>query len=209
MKPQRRDVLKMMTAAPALGQTTPTGGREKPNIVVIMADQQRAGLTRAGGFPLDTMPAVDRLAARGVSFDRAYTTAPLCVPARISLLTGRWPHAHRVRQNSAPKAAYFEKDLFQVCKEQGYRTGLAGKNHSHLTPQRLDLLASLRPPGGLDAGARAEGTGGVPGIHAAPQPRHRRGGRRRSPWRRNSPTALFPTPSNSWTGRGTSRSRSG
>ena len=137
----------MMTAAPALGQTVPAGGREKPNIVVIMSDQQRAGLTRAAGFPLDTMPAVDRLGARGVAFERAYTTAPLCVPARISLLTGRWPHAHRVRQNSAPKAAYFEKDLFQVCKEQGYRTGLAGKNHSHLTPQRLDYW---RPYSHLD-----------------------------------------------------------
>jgi carboxypeptidase Taq len=50
MKPQRRDVLKMMTAAPALGQTTPQGGREKPNVAVIMADQHRAGLTRAGSL---------------------------------------------------------------------------------------------------------------------------------------------------------------
>jgi arylsulfatase A-like enzyme len=105
-----------------------------------MADQLRAGLTRREGFALDTMPALDRLAARGVAFDRAYTTAPLCVPARISLLTGRWPHAHRVRQNSAAKHATFSQDLFEVAKGAGYRTGLAGKNHSHLTPQRLDFF---------------------------------------------------------------------
>ncbi|MBI3280664.1 MAG: sulfatase-like hydrolase/transferase [Acidobacteria bacterium] len=98
-----------------------------------------SGLTQRGGFPLDTMPALDRLAERGVAFDRAYTTAPLCVPARVSLLTGRWPHAHRVRQNSASKAAYFDKDLFQVCKQLGYRTGLCGKNHSYLTEARLDF----------------------------------------------------------------------
>ncbi len=55
------------------------------------------------------------------------------------MLTGRWPHAHRVRQNSAAVAAVFDKDLFQVCREIGYRTGLSGKNHSHLTPERLDF----------------------------------------------------------------------
>ncbi len=106
---------------------------------MIMADQLRAGLTRAGGFPLDTMPGLDQMSARGVSFERAYTTAPLCVPARISLLTGRWPHAHRVRQNSAADSAIFEKDIFHVCRELGYRTGLSGKNHSHLTPSRVDF----------------------------------------------------------------------
>ena len=104
-----------------------------------MSDQHRAGLTRRSGFPLDTMPTLDRLAHGGVAFDRAYTTAPLCVPARVSLLTGRWPHAHRVRQNSAARFALFEKDLFQVCHDHGYRTGLAGKNHSHLTKDRLDF----------------------------------------------------------------------
>ena len=104
-----------------------------------MSDQHRAGLTRRTGFPLDTMPSLDRMMARGVSFNRAYTTAPLCVPARTSLLTGRWPHAHRVRQNSAPKAAIFTKDLFQVAKEKGYTTALVGKNHSYLTPAMLDF----------------------------------------------------------------------
>ena len=170
MKPQRRDVLKMMTAAPALGQTTPMGGREKPNIVLIMSDQHRAGFTRRRGFPLDTMPALDRLAARGVAFDRAYTTAPLCVPARVSLLTGRWPHAHRVRQNRAGKVAFFEKDLFEVCKEHGYRIGLTGKNHSHVTAEKFDFYRTYGY-GGLDAGPRAEGIRGVPRMDEAPQPR--------------------------------------
>ena len=139
----RRDILRTLPGvalAPAGGNSVQKGpSGERPNVVIIMADQHRAGLTRASGFPLDTMPALDRMSARGVSFDRAYTTAPLCVPARISLLTGRWPHAHRVRQNSAAESAVFGKDLFHVCREMGYRTGLTGKNHSHLTPSRVDL----------------------------------------------------------------------
>src|SRR5512147_819775 len=103
---QRRTFLQAVPGA-AAGMAAPRASR--PNVVIIMADQHRAGLTRRSGFPLDTMPCLDRLAARGVAFDRAYTTSPLCVPARVSLLTGRWPHAHRVRQNSAGESAYFEK----------------------------------------------------------------------------------------------------
>lgn len=139
----RRDILKSLPAA-ALARSgqVPVGAARsgpRPNILIVMSDQQRAGLTRASGFPLDTMPALDGMSARGVRFDRAYTTAPLCVPARISMLTGRWPHAHRVRQNSAANAATFDMDLFHVCRDLGYRTGLSGKNHSHLTPSRVDL----------------------------------------------------------------------
>ena len=139
----RRDVLKSLpgatlaSAARTSAPAAPAG--ERPNILIVMADQHRAGLTRATGFPLDTMPCLDRLSQQGVRFDRAYTTAPLCAPARISMLTGRWPHAHRVRQNGAIQAAVFEKDLFHVCRDLGYRTGLSGKNHSHLTPQRVDF----------------------------------------------------------------------
>lgn len=80
------------------------------------------------------------MAKNGVALDRAYTTAPLCVPARVSLLTGRWPHAHRVRENAGAKHAFFEQDLFDVCRALGYRTGLAGKNHSHLTAAKMDYF---------------------------------------------------------------------
>ena len=48
-------------------------------------------------------------------------------------------HAHRVRQNSAAAHAVFEKDLFGVVKDLGYRTGLAGKNHTYLKPSDLDF----------------------------------------------------------------------
>ena len=149
MTPKRRDILKFFSAgaaASAASQALPQSGA-KPNILVIMADQHRFGLTRASGFPLDTMPTLDGLAARGVSFDRAYTTAPLCVPARISMLTGRWPHAHRVRQNSAPGAAVFEADLFQLTRGYGYRTALIGKNHTYLKPDNVDVW---RPYSHLD-----------------------------------------------------------
>lgn len=68
------------------------------------------------------------------------------------MLTGRWPEAHRVRITFDMKDAFFEKNLYQVAKEVGYRTGLAGKNHTYLKAGDLDVwrayghTAGWQPP---------------------------------------------------------------
>ncbi len=62
---------------------------DRPNVMIIMTDQQRAGFTAGTGFGLDTMPFCDELAATGTTFTGAYTPMPACVPARTSLLSGR------------------------------------------------------------------------------------------------------------------------
>ena len=110
--------------------------RHRPNIVIIMTDQQRADHSRREGFSLDTTPFMDSLARQGVWFDRAYTTMPVCAPARVSMLTGRYPSAHKVRTNYNIEDAYFTEDLFDVFRKAGYSTALVGKNHSHLTPDK-------------------------------------------------------------------------
>jgi arylsulfatase A-like enzyme len=110
-----------------------------PNILIVIADQHRAGMTKRSGYPLDTCPMLDRISDLGVAFDAAYATQPVCVPSRTSLLTGRWPQAHRVRQNSAGIQAFFETDIFDVLKSAGYKTGLVGKNHTYLKPEKLDF----------------------------------------------------------------------
>ena len=112
----------------------------RPNIVIIMTDQQQARLCAREGYPIDTMPFVDNLAKDGIWFSRAYAPNPTCVPARISMLTGRYPNATRVKANGFLNFATFEKDLFQVFKEQGYFTALVGKNHSHLTKDMTDFF---------------------------------------------------------------------
>jgi arylsulfatase A-like enzyme len=128
----------------------------RPNIVIIMTDQQRADTSAREGFPLDTTPFLDSLARQGVWFDHAYTAAPICAPARVSLLTGRFPSAHHVRENRATACAVYERDLIDVLREQGYATGLSGKNHSHLTPERLDHWFSLMHNGGQGEGRTAD-----------------------------------------------------
>jgi arylsulfatase A-like enzyme len=144
---RRRDFLKTASlgAAYTLMKTKgekispPPARAEHPNILVVISDQYRAGFSLRSGYQLDTSPTLDRLALEGVSFDRAYATQPVCVPSRTSLLTGRWPHAHRVRQNSGLAHAYFEKDLLDVVKPLGYKTGLSGKNHTYLKPDKFDF----------------------------------------------------------------------
>ena len=110
----------------------------QPNVIIIMTDQQRADLSRREGFPLDTTPFSDALAARGTWFDRAYTSMPTCAPARVSMLTGRYPSATHVRTNHNIQDAFYTRDLFDVFRGLGYTTAMCGKNHSHLTPERVD-----------------------------------------------------------------------
>lgn len=157
---ERRNFLKIASlgaigaAVPSLDQNAAAADLAtivRPNIVFIVSDQHRAGLTKRSGYPLDTSPTLDLLSGQGVAFNRAYATTPLCVPSRISMLTGRWPEAHRVRMNLDPEDAFFEKDLYQVAADQGYRTGLAGKNHTYLKAERLDFWREYMHGGGYKA----------------------------------------------------------
>ena len=111
---------------------------KKPNVVLVITDQQRAEFTKREGFSLDTMPFVDHLAENGAWFDNAYTAAPICVAARVSLLTGRYPNSTHVTENRGAEYAYYTQDLFDVMRSQGYKTAMVGKNHTHVRPGAVD-----------------------------------------------------------------------
>jgi choline-sulfatase len=93
----------------------------KPHLLVIMTDQQKATASDLYGGPVRT-PGLARIAAEGVLYERAYTPHPLCVPARVSLWTGRWPHAHGARTNETPMPRA-ETHLAQLLHGAGYRLG--------------------------------------------------------------------------------------
>ena len=107
----------------------------RPNIIVIMADQLKATALRMySEYGIET-PNIERLAAQGVCFRNAFTPHPLCVPARISLWTGRYPHAHGGRRNETFMPPD-EEHAFKRWKANGYFTALIGKNHC-FTPEDL------------------------------------------------------------------------
>lgn len=145
---QRREFLKLGAAAALGTRAQAATAVEKPNIVLVVVDQLTYGLSKATGYPLDTCPTLDGLQRRGVGFERNYCTMPLCVPSRISMLTGRWPEAHRVRMNLDAGNAYFEKDIYQVAKDRGYRTAMLGKNHTYLKKADVGTLREYFHDGG-------------------------------------------------------------
>lgn len=107
--------------------------------MIVMTDQQRYDLRKSEGYELDTMPFLDEWAAGGVDFGNAYTSNPTCMPARVSMFTGRYSSAHKVRTNHNEEDAFYTKDLLDVLKEQGYVTALCGKNHSHHKKSEFDF----------------------------------------------------------------------
>jgi len=121
---------------------------DKPNIVIVMTDQHRADVCGREGFALDTTPFLDQLAYQGTWFRHAYTSMPICGPTRVSMLTGRFPSAHRVRENRGCQYATYDEDLIDVLTAEGYATAVVGKNHSHLTPDRLQHWYHLSHDGG-------------------------------------------------------------
>jgi choline-sulfatase len=62
------------------------------NLLVLMSDEHNPRVLGAAGHPLARTPNLDRLAARGTRFTSAYTTSPICVPARAAFATGKYPH---------------------------------------------------------------------------------------------------------------------
>jgi len=101
---------------------------DKPNILVIMTDQQKATASHLYGSTFCETPSMARLARQGVLFEQAFTPHPLCVPARISFWTSQFPHTHGCRRNQALMPPHADH-AFKIWKEAGYHLGLIGKNH--------------------------------------------------------------------------------
>ena len=99
-----------------------------PNIIFLLSDDQSAPYLGCYGYPIET-PALNKLAAEGVRFTRAFTAAPQCVPSRVAYMTGRSPAAARVGRFSSP----LPKDVITLpeilSKEAGYFTGVCGRSH--------------------------------------------------------------------------------
>ena len=101
---------------------------DRPNLLFIITDQQRADHVGFGGNRVVRTPNLDALAARNTVFDRAYVANPVCMPNRSTLMTGRMPSAHGVIFNDrslSPDTNTFVRQL----RGAGYRTALIGKSH--------------------------------------------------------------------------------
>ncbi len=100
----------------------------RPNVLVILTDDQRWDCMSCAGHPFLKTPNLDRLAREGVRFRNAFVTTSLCSPSRASLLSGLYAHAHRVIDNFSE----FPNDLPSYPRrlhDAGYETAYIGKYH--------------------------------------------------------------------------------
>ena len=165
----RRAFLALMGASAAASAPAQT---RRPNIILLMTDDQRWDAMSCAGNPVLDTPHMDRLAAKGCRFTQAFCTNSLCSPSRASFLTGLYSHAHGLTGNNAggpPADSHLEhfyrrrgerlQDHFnndptstlranavtfaELLQASGYFTAMAGKWHLKSPPRGYDHWAIL------------------------------------------------------------------
>lgn len=101
---------------------------DRPNILLIMADQLAPQALRCYGNSVSKTPNLDQLAARSVVFDKAYCNYPLCVPSRASMMSGRLTPAIKVWDNACELPSS-QPTMAHHLRHLGYHTVLSGKMH--------------------------------------------------------------------------------
>lgn len=109
----------------------------KPNIILMMADDQGWGDTGYNGHKVLKTPHLDQMSKEGVTFNRFYAAAPVCSPSRGSVYTGRHPYRYGIKFAMSGMLEPNEITITSVLKKEGYRTGHFGKWHlGTLTPDK-------------------------------------------------------------------------
>ena len=111
---------------------------DRPNILFITTDQQRGDALGLHDPVLQT-PHMDALANSGILFTRSYTNAPICMAARASWVTGRYPHNHGIFGNGGCiLAEEQERTWANLLRVAGYHTAFIGKHHFFSPPPGTD-----------------------------------------------------------------------
>ena len=110
----------------------------RPNILLIMTDQQRGDALSCAGHPVLWTPNMDTIAEAGVRFSHCYSTCPTCIAARRSLLSGQFPRTHGMVGYRDGIAWDAPATLPGTLRHHGYHTFLVGRNmHQHPPRRRL------------------------------------------------------------------------
>jgi arylsulfatase len=110
----------------------------RPNILLIMTDQQRGDALSIEGHPVLQTPNMDAIAGGGVRFTHAYSSCPSCIAARRSLLSGQFPRTHGMTGYADGQEWNPPATLPGALKAAGYQTALVGRSmHQHPVRKRF------------------------------------------------------------------------
>jgi arylsulfatase A-like enzyme len=128
---------------------------DRPNVVLIMTDQQRYDSLACNGNKFVVTPELDTLAEQGARFTKCFTPFPVCTPARASMWTGVYPHTHGVIENvygidnAMASVARVSTTVFDLLRERGYVTAYFGKWHlGERNPGVFDVWEGFNSLGG-------------------------------------------------------------
>lgn len=121
-----------------LCQSSNAEDKQRPNVLFLISDDLN-NLLGCYGDPLAKTPNIDKLAARGVLFERAYCSFPLCGPSRNSMLTGLYPNSTGILANSQifRQTIPSQVSLPQAFRNSGYFAGRIGKLYHYNVPNSV------------------------------------------------------------------------
>lgn len=139
------------------GSSVSAADAQRPNVLFLMSDDLN-NMLGCYGDPLAKTPHIDRLAARGVLFDRAYCAFPLCGPSRNALLTGLYPNSTGILANAQifRQTIPSQQSMPQTFRNSGYFAARIGKLYHYNVPNSIGTNGhddpgswemELNPPG--------------------------------------------------------------
>ncbi len=136
----------------------------RPNIIFMMSDDHAYQAISAYGHGLNQTPQIDRLAASGMLFTRAFVSNSICGPSRAVFLTGKHSHKNGFKDNHS-RFNGDQQTVVKLLKQAGYQTAITGKWHLVSDPQGFDYWNILPDQG--KSQAKRSSLAGTLGRHDA------------------------------------------